>query len=210
MGFTKKIIPSILLLVMILGCNSSVTIQSNNNKGEIVLTKSEQSFLDSLQYRTFLFFWNESNPANGLVKDRSTKDSPASIAATGFAIPAWAIGAEKKWITRQAAAERTLTLLKFFMKSEQSENKFATGYKGFYYHFLNMQTGEREWNCELSSIDTGLLFAGIVFARNYFDGSNETEKGIRDLSSQLITRADWKFFTLPDSHKMPNSICLNA
>ena len=208
MGFTKKIIPSILLLVMILGCNSSVTIQSNNNKGEIVLTKSEQSFLDSLQYRTFLFFWNESNPANGLVKDRSTKDSPASIAATGFAIPAWAIGAEKKWITRQASAERTLTLLKFLMKSEQSENKFATGYKGFYYHFLNMQTGEREWNCELSSIDTGLLFAGIVFARNYFDGSNETEKGIRDLSSQLITRADWKFFTLPDSHKMPNSICL--
>ena len=208
MGFTKKIIPSILVLVMILGCNASVTIQSNYNDGDVVLTKSEQSFLDSLQFRTFLFFWQESNPANGLVKDRSTKDSPASIAATGFAIPAWAIGAEREWITRQAAAERTLTLLKFLMNSEQSENKLATGYKGFYYHFLNMQTGEREWNCELSSIDTGLLFAGIIFARNYFDGSNDVEEKIRDLSSQILSKADWKFFTLPDSHKMPYSICL--
>ena len=185
MGFTKKIIPSILVLVMILGCNASVTIQSNYNDGDVVLTKSEQSFLDSLQFRTFLFFWQESNPANGLVKDRSTKDSPASIAATGFAIPAWAIGAEKKWITRQAVGERTLTLLKFLMNSEQSENKLATGYKGFYYHFLNMQTGEREWNCELSSIDTGLLFAGIIFARNYFDGSNDVEMLIRELSDQI-------------------------
>src|SRR5659263_290984 len=107
MRFTKKIILSILVLVMILGCNASVTIQSNDNDGEVVLTKLEQSFLDSLQYRTFLFFWYEANPLNGLVKDRSTKDSPASIAATGFAIPAWAIGAEKKWVTREQTAERT-------------------------------------------------------------------------------------------------------
>ena len=208
MHLRKKIVLSILMLIIVLGCKDSDTILSNGKDSEFNLTKSEQSFLDSLQYRTFLFFWHESNPANGLVKDRSTKDSPASIAATGFAIPAWAIGAEKKWITRQAAAERTLTLLKFLMNSEQSEKKLATGYKGFYYHFLNMQTGEREWNCELSSIDTGLLFAGIIFARNYFDGSNDVERLIRELSDQIINRADWKFFTLPDLNKMPNSICM--
>lgn len=208
MRFMRQIVLSVLLLVIILGCKYSNPIRIEGEYGEYVLTNEEQSFLDSLQYRTFLFFWYESNPLNGLVKDRSTKESPASIAATGFAIPAWTIGAEKKWITREQAAERTLTLLKFLINSNQSEDKSATGYKGFYYHFLKMETGEREWNCELSSIDTGLLFAGIIFARNYFDGSSETESKIRDLSSQILNRADWKFFTLPDSHELPNSICM--
>lgn len=173
-----------------------------------MLSNSEEIFLDSLQYKTFLYFWHESNPQNGLVKDRSTHDSPSSIAATGFAIPSWAVGAEKRWITREQAAERTLALLNFLNNSNQSENKFATGYKGFYYHFLNMQTGQREWNCELSSIDTGLLFAGIIFARNYFDEDNKTEKSIRDLSGIILKKADWGFFTLPSSHKWPSSICL--
>ena len=207
MQIINKMLIFIFITFVFIDCNDSAKSQLVSNDKYIV-TQEEQSFLDSLQYRTFLFFWYESNPVNGLVKDRSTKDSPASIAATGFAIPAWAIGAEKKWITREAAAERTLALLLFLTKSEQSENKFATGYKGFYFHFLNMQTGKREWNCELSSIDTGLLFAGIIFARNYFDGSIEIEKKIRALGSQIINRTDWKFFTLPDSNKMPNSICM--
>lgn len=191
-------------LLLLLGCSNSAVIRYDKYQ----LTIEEELFLDSLQYKTFLFFWHECNPANGLVKDRSTKDSPSSIAATGFAIPSWAIGAEKKWITREQAAERTLTLLKFLSNSEQSEDKLATGYKGFYYHFLDMQTGQREWNCELSSIDTGLLFAGIIFARNFFNQENENENSIRDLSEKMLNRADWKFFTLPETHKMPYSICL--
>lgn len=198
---------SILIFSTILFFSCNYKTQTNYLENH-ELTAEEIKFLDTLQYKTFLFFWHECNEENGLVKDRSTEDSPSSIAATGFAIPAWAIGAEKKWITRHQAAQRTLNLLEFLFTSEQSEHSFATGYKGFYYHFLNMKSGKREWNCELSSIDTGLLFAGIIFAKNYFDSSNEIETKIRQLSEQILRRADWKFFTLPQNHKMPYSICL--
>lgn len=201
----RKIILYLCIIIFSVGCKRTVEIKSVGNYS---LTPVDKIFLDSLQYRTFLYFWYECNPDNGLVKDRSTKDSPASIAATGFAIPAWAIGAEKEWITRDQAAQRTLNLLKFLFASEQSKDKFATGYEGFYYHFLDMTTGKREWNCELSSIDTGLLFAGIIFAKNYYKGSDETEKSIRVLSQEILQRANWKFFTLPANHKTPYTICL--
>lgn len=192
-------------ILFILGCELGNQVHNNEN---YELSEAEKTFLDILQYRTFLYFWNECNPKNGLVKDRSTKDSPSSIAATGFAISVWALAAEKKWIKREQAAERVLTLLNFLLNSEQSENKLAAGYKGFYYHFLNMETGQREWNCELSSIDTGLLFAGIIFAKNFFDKPNEIETDIRNKSLITLKRADWKFFTLPETHNMPYSICL--
>lgn len=203
-----KIFSLLLSVIILLGCSNSAKEKTGLTSVGYDLSEAEEAFLDSIQHNTFLFFWNECNPVNGLVKDRSTKNSPASIAATGFAIPAWAIGAERNWITREQAADLTLNLLKFLLNSDQSEDKSATGYKGFYYHFLKMDTGEREWNCELSSIDTGLLFAGIIFARNYFDQAIDKEKNIREISQQILNRADWKFFTLPEDHKMPNSICL--
>ena len=194
-----KFLLLVLSVLISLACKEYDIIRSNDNDREYILTEEEQSFLDSLQYRTFLFFWHESNTANGLVKDRSTKDSPASIAATGFGIPAWAIGVEKKWITRDAGAERTMTLLKFLMNSEQSENKLATGYKGFYYHFLNMQTGKREWNCELSTIDTAWLLAGIRFASQYYNRDNKKEKEIRSLADSLVNRVDWNWTIIQKS-----------
>ncbi|MGE5798104.1 MAG: hypothetical protein ACM34N_15070, partial [Ignavibacteria bacterium] len=123
-------------------------------------SQDEQEFLDTLQYRSFLYFLNEINPENGLVKDRSQEKSPASIAAVGWGVAVWAIGAEHKWITREKTAELTVNLLRFLIGSEQSAQPDASGYKGFYYHFLNMQTGKREWNCELSTIDTAWLLAG--------------------------------------------------
>jgi hypothetical protein len=92
----------------------------------------------------------EINPDNSLVKDRSTDDSPITIAACGFALPVWAIGAERGWISRKEAADKTLRMLRFFFYSEQSSDTLSTGYQGFYYHFLNYHTGKREWNCELS------------------------------------------------------------
>ena len=129
--------------------------------------------LDSIQHKTFLFFLNEHHPEWGIVKDRAASWAPASIAATGFGIPSFAIGAERNWITRKQAAEITLNILKFFANSVQSTDTNATGYKGFYYHFLRMNSGTREWKCELSSIDTGILMMGILFARNYYNLDNE-------------------------------------
>ena len=127
------------------------------SKGKInyPLSINETNLLDSIQHRTFLYFTNEFDPETGLVKDRSANWAPASIAAIGFALPSYAVGVERNWISRDEAAMITLNTLKFFLNSVQSTDANATGYKGFYYHFLRMSSGTREWNCELSSIDTG-------------------------------------------------------
>jgi hypothetical protein len=172
------------------------------------LTPDEEKMLDSIQHQTFLFFLNEHQPEKGIVKDRTTSQSPSSIAATGFGIPAFAVGAERKWITREEAAEITLRILQFFINSVQSTAVNVTGYKGFYYHFLKMDSGTRKWNCELSSVDTGILMMGIIFARNYYDLDNETEQQIRAIAARLLDRIDWNFMLLPDSGRFANTISM--
>jgi hypothetical protein len=94
------------------------------------------------------------------------------------------------WMTREAAAALTLTTLRFFWRSPQGDQPDATGYKGFYYHFLDMKTGRRAWRCELSLIDTTLLLAGILVAGQYFDGDGD-ETEIRALADALCRRVDW-------------------
>ncbi|MBU0475878.1 MAG: Tat pathway signal protein [Bacteroidetes bacterium] len=180
----------------------------NASSSKPKLTDNESIFLDTLQYRTFKYFWNELNFENGLVKDRSTDYSPASIAATGFAIPIWAIGVEHNWITRKQASDVTLNLLNFLINSEQSESETASGFKGFYYHFLDMKTGKRMWNCELSTIDTAWLLAGLRFASQYFNQENETEIKIRELIEQVTIRVDWTWATLPDTGFYKNTVSL--
>ena len=165
------------------------------------MTEEQSKFLDTLQYYTFQYFVKEVNPENGLVKDKSTEDSPSSIAAEGFALPIWAIGVEKKWITREEAAKLTLNLFAFLINSEQSTKVDATGYKGFYYHFLEMDNGRRWRDCELSTIDTAWLFAGIRFAMNYYTNDNLIEKSIRALGDSLTKRLDWDWWTKPESDK---------
>lgn len=196
------------VFAVIVGCQSDNVNYSPYDKLEFKLSHKEKAFLDTLQYKSFLYFINEINPVNGLVKDRSTEKSPATIAAVGFAVPIWAIGAEKGWIKRNQSIQYTLSLLKFLWNSEQSTEPLATGYKGFYYHFIDMKSGKRFWNCELSSIDSGLLYCGIIFARQYYNGANEMEKQIREFSTKLLDRVDWKFFTMPDTGSYANTISL--
>ena len=172
------------------------------------LTQNEEKMLDSIQYKTLQFFLNEHHPEKGIVKDRTARWAPASIASTGFGIPSFAIGAERKWITRDQAAEITLRILKFFINSVQSNDTNVTGYKGFYYHFLKMKSGTREWNCELSSIDTGILMMGIIFARNYYNLNNEAEKQIRSLAAILLDRIDWNFMEMPATGKFASTISM--
>ena len=166
---------------------------------QYIPSKEEEKFLDTLQYRSFLYFINEINPENGLVKDRSTEDSPASMSAVGWGVVAWAIGAEHNWITRKKAAKLTLNLLHFLINSDQSAKPDATGYKGFYYHFLNMKTGKRAWNCELSTIDTAWLLAGIRFAMQYYNRDNNAEKKIRELGEKITDRVDWDWTIIKKS-----------
>ncbi|MDQ2822688.1 MAG: hypothetical protein M3Y65_20305 [Pseudomonadota bacterium] len=149
--------------------------------------------LTSLQRDSFGYFLHEVNPVNGLVKDKTADNWPASIAAVGMALTIYPIGVERGFMHRDQAVNITLATLRFFADSEQGTGPDATGYKGFYYHFLDMKTGRRVWNCELSSIDTGLPMAGVLTAKEYFSGTDADETAIRDLADMLYARVDWQW-----------------
>ncbi len=151
----------------------------------------DESFLEMIQRETFKYFWEEANPSNGLVRDRSTTTSPASIAAVGFGLSALTVGIDRGWITREEGIERVAATLRFFWNAPQSTAPDATGHNGFFYHFLDMQTGRRAWDSELSTIDTALLLGGVLHVREYFDGGDEAEVEIRELADAIYERVDW-------------------
>ena len=147
--------------------------------------------LDKLQRDTFSYFVQEYNPDNGLVPDSTREGVPCSIAAVGMALAAYAVGVERKFISRAEAVQRILTTLRFFWAGALGEKPGMLGYKGFYYHFLNMRTGQREWNSEVSTIDTTFLLAGALTCAAYFNRDVAGEREIRTLAEALYRRADW-------------------
>ncbi|HUM46198.1 MAG TPA: glucoamylase family protein [Chitinophagales bacterium] len=150
------------------------------------------TFMDSLSENTFHFFWDLAGEKNGQIPDRWPSESFSSIAATGFGLTAYIVGVERKYVSRQQAAERVLKTLKFFKNAKMgSEEKGITGYRGFFYHFIDMVTGLRFEKVELSTIDTGLLMAGILSCQTYFDADNATEKQIREIADQLYRNVEW-------------------
>ena len=154
----------------------------------------EQERLHNLQQGTFNYFWNESNPENGLLPDNTLKaGDPASIAGVGLALTTYLVGVERGFIDRARALERTLATLRFFWNSPQAGDADATGYRGFYYHFLDVKTGRRAWKCELSTIDTAILLAGALSAAEYFNGNTSHEEEVRNLAERLYARADWQW-----------------
>jgi hypothetical protein len=158
-----------------------------------------EAFLDTLQERTFRYFWETANPANGLVPDRWPTPSFSSVAAVGFGLTAYPVGVERGWITREQAAERTLATLRFFWTAPQgADSAGMTGHRGFFYHFLDMRTGRRFENVELSTIDTGLFLMGALAAGEYFGRGTPPEREIRALADSLYRRVDWAWMQLPD------------
>ena len=153
--------------------------------------RTESALLDGIQRGADEYFLREAHDANGLVVDKTCPDWPASIAAVGLGLTVYPIGVERGFVTRARAAERALTTLRFFWRSEQSPEPGATGYKGFYYHFLDMQSGARASQCELSTVDSALLVAGMLTCAAYFDGATPVEREIRDLADRLYARVDW-------------------
>lgn len=149
--------------------------------------------IETLQRLTFDYFLKETNPQNGLVPDSTRQGSPCSITATGFALAAYPIGVERGFIKRTDAIERVLTTLRFFWTSPHGPEPDATGYKGFYYHFLDMKTGRRVLNSELSTIDSTFSIAGALTAAEYFNGDNDNEREIRTLAGEIYARADWRW-----------------
>jgi hypothetical protein len=153
---------------------------------------SDEALTNRLQRAAFSYLVDFADADTGLVADTSRQGSPCSIAVVGFALSCYPIAVRNGWMSRIDAARHTRKILRFFQQSEQSDAPGATGYKGFYYHFLDMRTGKRVWQCELSLIDTALLIAGALVAAVYFDGDGE-EREIRELADALYRRVDWRW-----------------
>jgi hypothetical protein len=152
---------------------------------------STDQFLDYVQETDFDYFWYWANPLNGLIPDRSEISSPASIAAVGFGLTAIGIAIDHGWITRSQGVARVLTTLNTFLQGPQGSNTTGViGYNGWFYHFLDMKTALRA-NSELSSIDTSLLLAGILYDKQYFNGANADETSIRTMASAIFDRVNW-------------------
>lgn len=153
----------------------------------------QTEMLHELQLDTFEYFRKEVNSENGLVADSTKKGSVASIAVTGMALSAYPVAVERKFLTRNEAVDLVLTTLRFFFESTQGTETDATGYKGFYYHFLDMESGRRTWQSEVSTIDTTFLLAGMLTAAAYFDRDTGAEKEIRQCVNALYERVDWQW-----------------
>jgi hypothetical protein len=150
------------------------------------LSKSDEELLDEICVSSFRYFWEAANPYTGLVKDRSWAEGPdprtvGSIAATGFGLTALCIAAENHYEKRSKIEERVLRTLQHFQEHALHEN-------GFYYHFLDIHTGARVWNSEVSSIDTAYLLSGIITCREYF--ANER---IRTLADEIYHRVNFRW-----------------
>ena len=158
-----------------------------------IAPSDDEVLLDGIEHAAFGYFRQTVNPANGLVADTTRDHWPCSIAVVGFALSVYPVAVERGWMARAEAVELSLAALRFFRDSDQSGTPDATGYKGFYYHFLDMQTGIRVWRSELSMIDTALLIAGALTARMYFDAEDAREAELREIVDQLYRRIDWRW-----------------
>src|SRR5205085_1021100 len=149
--------------------------------------------LNALQWTTLEYYIREVNFRNGLIADKTQPGSPCSIAAVGMALAAYPVIVERGHLPREMMAERALRKLRFFHDSPQGPQRDATGHKGLYYHFLDMETGRRVWDCELSTVDTAFLLAGALTVAAYFDGDTALEQEVRTVADALYRRADWRW-----------------
>jgi hypothetical protein len=149
--------------------------------------------LARLQFTTLLYYLHCTNPDNGLVRDKTEPNTPASIAAIGMALATIPVMVERGIIVREFAAKIARNRLRYLMACPQGPDPNSSGYKGFFYHFLDIETGRRVWQSELSTIDSAFLFAGALTCATYFDGTSAEEAETRRLAMALYERADWSW-----------------
>jgi hypothetical protein len=162
---------------------------------------TDEAFLDEIQQRVVIYFWQEADPQTGLVKDRAGNFEPdnytvSSTAAVGFGLVALAIGESRGWLSHKQAYQRTLTTLRFLRDELPHEH-------GFYYHFVDYQTGQRVWNSEVSSIDTAWLLAGVLFAAEFYGGTE-----VEALANDIYQRVDFEWMLI-DGGQRPDELLLN-
>jgi hypothetical protein len=170
--------------------------QPQAERQRTTVSKEDDALLEDLSKRSFLFFWEQADPNTGIVRDRSrTNGSPVdtnardvgSIASVGFGLSGLCIAAERGWVSRAGAVDRARTTLRFFAERMQHE-------RGWFYHFVHLRTGAREWASELSSIDTALLVAGVLTVRQCFAG----EADIPRLADAIYRRVDFGWMLASD------------
>ena len=185
----RRIIP---LLLALASCACTGTPAPHDPPATSTSKTSDAALLDDVERRSFQFFWDLADARTLLIPDRAPTPSFSSIAAVGFGLTAYGIGAERGYVPRPEAAARTLATLRSLLAMRQGpEPRGVSGYKGFFYHFLDMRTAERFKTVELSTVDTSLLMAGVLFAQSYFDRNDPTETAIRSTAEQLYERVDW-------------------
>jgi len=160
------------------------------------LDAADEAILEKVQKAHFQYFRENSDPLTGLTKDRSTEQSAASIAAVGFSLTAHGVAADHGWISRDEAANYTSRVLNTLWNTKQGpEPQGTSGDHGLFYHFIDPKTGTRAGQNEVSTIDTALLMAGVLYSKNYFKGDSAKEAEIRDVADKLYNRVDWKWAT---------------
>ncbi len=149
-------------------------------------------FLDDLERRTFSFFWDLADPVTGLIPDRWPSPSFSSVAAVGFGLTGYLVGVERGYVTRVQARDRVLTTLRFLASAPQGpSSRGMSGYRGFFYHFLDLRSGERYGQVELSTVDTAWLIAGVLACQQYFSDDDPAEQEVRGLAEELYRRVEW-------------------
>ncbi len=158
--------------------------------------------LDRLQWTTVLYYLHETNPDNGLVRDKTDPQAPCSIAAVGLGLATMPAIVERGVVIRKFAAKMARRRLRFLLNLPQGPQPDVAGHKGFFYHFLDIETGRRVWDCELSTLDSAFLFAGVLTCATYFDADTADEAEVRRLADTLYRRADWDWAPRrrPDTH----------
>ena len=156
--------------------------------GQFSLSPEDDQFLNDLESASFLFFWEQQNPKTGMVQDRGnlqggTPGLVASIAATGFGLTSLCIAEQRGFITRAAALERLFATLNFLWKK-------LPQHRGFFYHWANINTGERVWESEISSVDTAILLCGVLTCREHFK-----HPAITQLANLIFQRVEWTWLS---------------
>jgi hypothetical protein len=160
----------------------------------VIVSSDGDTQLHTLQRNTFRYFWEETNPANGLIPDNTSGgDVPVSIAGVGMALSSYPVAVERSFVRRAQAVARTLATLRFLWNAPQGPTPDATGHRGFFYHFLDVKSGRRAWRSELSTLDTAILMAGVLTAAAYFDRNTAAEREVRHLANALYRRVDWRW-----------------
>jgi len=160
------------------------------------LTPEDEQLLDEVERASFLFFWEQANPETGLIKDRcnvraNDTSVGASIASVGFGLTAICIAEKRGFVSYSDARLRVIQSLSYLW------HKLPT-HRGFFYHFANINTGERMWDSEVSSVDTALLLCGILTCRQHFH-----DQTVSELAHAIFDRVDWTWLS-EDTSLLPH------